>query len=898
MNQIARQPAVVSDTTLSAVMSEEADYIENRRRVSKVDGEKLTGLALSGGGIRSATFSLGILQALSRQGFTKHLDYLSTVSGGSYIGSFFGALYLDPQSRTVAGAPPPPTGGTLSPADQAFVDNPLQSGRGRASIAQLREFGRYLTPGGTSDALFGFGLIARNWISLQVVIGLLPLLVFLVLRLAQHEIDDAEGAWKYDFFNVHVPGPQDMTPGGEFPPWLLFALAGIFAIIAAGIAMSYWFSRRDFVPRHFSVRLLFNFPLWAAVAVMALLADGLYDTFARPASACLAYQNDLLKLNDQVIDAIQQCSRVRADFIENIFLVALLASLVIAVAAYVVAALHQKWTEQGKIDAAEAEERVRSRLTRALSRMIEYTIIMGVMAVIALLGQRIAVAWSLFDYHVEDVTYLVQRADTYGAMRLGFGYFWPLLAIAAPALLTVWAHSALRRGRGKGWLARPSGQAALGLSILVLWLGIWAGIAYSVPPGNALLIAAGAVLLALVGQSYCHGFLNLSSLVTLYSTRLKQAYIGASNPEREEQGFETDRIGDHIPMTEYYGEADETSTRAARPVHLINMTAAQTEPDGKSRIVAHDRKGKPFHVSPVGLIHQGEGYGLSARIDIQKSEELTLAGWTAISGAAASTAIGSMTSAGLSILAMMANVRLGYWWRTGMKRWKLWPPASDTVLGYLAEEMRGSFSAGVDRYRWYLTDGGHFENSGVYALLQRRLDFIIVSDNGADPDYRLDDIVRLVQRARTDLGVDISFLSEAELNTKIIDPELRPLFGTYDEIAQAPKRGCGSPCYAALAKIRYDLDGATPLGDTSDGMLLLIKPRLNFTEPPELLAYRNREAGQDFPQQTTLDQFFDEEQWEAYRRFGEHVGTALFAKRKGSWSPADEFAAATIVKAK
>jgi len=62
------------------------------------------------------------------------------------------------------------------------------------------------------------------------------------------------------------------------------------------------------------------------------------------------------------------------------------------------------------------------------------------------------------------------------------------------------------------------------------------------------------VFVALVGQSYCHGFLNLSSLVTLYATRLKQAYIGASNPERAEQGFETDRIGDHIPMDEYYGD--------------------------------------------------------------------------------------------------------------------------------------------------------------------------------------------------------------------------------------------------------------------------------------------------------------------------------------------------------
>ena len=50
------------------------------------------GLALSGGGIRSATFSLGFLQALAANGLLRHVDFLSTVSGGGYIGSFLGAL--------------------------------------------------------------------------------------------------------------------------------------------------------------------------------------------------------------------------------------------------------------------------------------------------------------------------------------------------------------------------------------------------------------------------------------------------------------------------------------------------------------------------------------------------------------------------------------------------------------------------------------------------------------------------------------------------------------------------------------------------------------------------------------------------------------------------------------
>ena len=50
------------------------------------DGHNLVGLALSGGGIRSATFSLGVLSALARHGLLRHVDFLSTVSGGGYIG--------------------------------------------------------------------------------------------------------------------------------------------------------------------------------------------------------------------------------------------------------------------------------------------------------------------------------------------------------------------------------------------------------------------------------------------------------------------------------------------------------------------------------------------------------------------------------------------------------------------------------------------------------------------------------------------------------------------------------------------------------------------------------------------------------------------------------------------
>jgi hypothetical protein len=405
-------------------------------------------------------------------------------------------------------------------------------------------------------------------------------------------------------------------------------------------------------------------------------------------------------------------------------------------------------------------------------------------------------------------------------------------------------------------------------------------------------------------QAFMYGFLNLSSLVTLYSARLKRAYVGASNPDEEsEGGYDIDQRGDLVPMHTYYGAQlnDEgrfsrltpcTSAELAhaRPLHLINVTVAQTEAVGESHVVAYDRKGLPMHVGPAGVI---SGIGREDAAvkwrNFGDCESLSLSEWTAISGAAASTAMGSMGSLGLSVLTMMTNVRLGYWWKQDERDfWELPRSWRDTVPGYLFSEMSMHFDTSpATKRRWYLSDGGHFENTGAYALLQRRLKFIVVSDNGADPEYHCDDMMRLLQRASTDLGAKIDFLNSSELDEQFGKKcDTRKAFGEYaDLIMKASKDNRGGP-YAALAQIRYD--------NGSKGWLLLIKPRLTFLEPPELLAYQARRTGKHFPQQTTLDQFFDEEQWEAYRRLGEVVGDALFAPvvpaalaKTAKWLPGD-----------
>ena len=109
------------------------------------------GLALSGGGIRSATFSLGVLQALAANGLLRHVDYLSTVSGGGYIGAFLGAL-IQRREPIAAGGP---TG--IARAERDLGDP------GALPLKWLRDHGRYMSPNGAGDEITAGAVTSAIW---------------------------------------------------------------------------------------------------------------------------------------------------------------------------------------------------------------------------------------------------------------------------------------------------------------------------------------------------------------------------------------------------------------------------------------------------------------------------------------------------------------------------------------------------------------------------------------------------------------------------------------------------------------------------------------------------------------------------------------------------------------
>src|ERR1039458_114336 len=94
------------------------------------------GIGLSGGGIRSATFNLGILQGLAAKGLLPYVDYLSTISGGGYIGTWLHSVIL----RYGKGPPAEPAK-LLSPKDHPIPGEPDQD-----PITFLRKYSSYLAP--------------------------------------------------------------------------------------------------------------------------------------------------------------------------------------------------------------------------------------------------------------------------------------------------------------------------------------------------------------------------------------------------------------------------------------------------------------------------------------------------------------------------------------------------------------------------------------------------------------------------------------------------------------------------------------------------------------------------------------------------------------------------------
>lgn len=343
---------------------------------------------------------------------------------------------------------------------------------------------------------------------------------------------------------------------------------------------------------------------------------------------------------------------------------------------------------------------------------------------------------------------------------------------------------------------------------------------------------------------------NANSLHPLYRDRLGKAFI--FKPEkivlRDSEGVQPE-------LSQLSPENTKLSTlsESDSPYHLIN-TALNLQSSKTSN--RRGRNADFFMLSRNYVGSPATGYVETSAMEAAVPT-LGLATAIATSGAAASADMGSATIRTLSPTLALLNIRLGYWLRNPRKLGEgfAWDALANfyyfcEMFGYLNEW----------RHSVYLTDGGHIENLGLYELLRRRCKVIIVVDAEADPQMAFGAFNILERYALIDLGVRI------DLPWQKITDMTKETGKAIDKDGDAPKNA--GP-HVAIGEICYP--------GKRRGILVYIKSSLTGDENDYVFHYKKRYS--DFPHETTLDQLFSEEQFEAYRALGFHATHRFFDRR-------------------
>jgi Patatin-like phospholipase len=353
-----------------------------------------------------------------------------------------------------------------------------------------------------------------------------------------------------------------------------------------------------------------------------------------------------------------------------------------------------------------------------------------------------------------------------------------------------------------------------------------------------------ACLLAALLIAFLWNFLspNGNSLHRLYRERLGHAFCFRMNGDVSE---ERDRL-QLSKLTEN------------RPYHLIN-TAINVQNSEKAN--AKGRNADFFLFSPLYIGSDVTDYASTGTVERvmmnERGVNLDIATAIAISGAAASSNMGTETIKPMALTLAFLNIRLGYWFPN--PKLLASNKTRQSSISYFVKEAFGRLDENGDIV--YLTDGGHIENLGVFELLKRRCKLIIAVDAEADPGMTFPALIKLQRYARIDLG--------ARIDLKWSRIQAVSLQAQKDEPGSSPGPHC------AIGKIEYDNGGV--------GVILYVKSSVTGDENDYIKDYNRRYRA--FPHESTGDQFFSEEQFEVYRALGFHaVDGLLKGKHKAQTS--------------
>ncbi len=883
-------------------------------------------LCFSGGGIRSATFGLGLMQGLARNRLLGQFDYLSTVSGGGYLGSWLtGWIYRErrkladaPERQQLAAGQEPEERQRLADQDAQDaqdtrdalrkVETRLQSLPGSSPgssfdqepepVRYLRQYSRYMSPKVgllSADTWTLVSIFLRNlflnWLVLLPLLALglmIPRVSVILTRLGTRPWFQAREDWIFQLVfwlavvfgscaigyiaaarpSLAAKSTLKSKRRGQIP-FLLFCELPL--TLMAILITLYWawlrsrgtpLSGLHFVILGWETSPLVGFVLFGTLLhlggfllsryfVRSYVLGELSVTLATGALGGLAAWLAATRLFPDVTPGL--VSEIYACFAAPLllFLFLLAATLFVGLSSYYTSDADREWL---------------ARAGAWILIVVAVRIVLFAIVIFGPVALLYAPTWISSVGGISGLITLIlgRSARTKGRKdqqekgeqsRTAIGLD-KLLVFAAPvfaasilvvlaqltALLIRWL-SEISEAQGPVWPALP------GFVKDHFWL-MPLKIVYYCPWWTVVVVA---LLFALVG-GIMGWFVDINrfSLHAGYRDRLIRAYLGASRGSRRTPnpftGFDDD---DNVQMQDLRGN---------RPFHVVNM--ALNLVSGKD-LAWQDRKAETFTASPL---HAGSfrlGYRDTAEYGQHRGHKeiaLSLGTAVAISGAAASPNMGYHSSPVVTFLLALFNVRLGWWLGNP-------GPAGNHTFNTpgprFAPKSLFAEAFGLtdnDHPYVYLTDGGHFENLGLYEMVLRRCRYIVVSDGGQDAEFTFEDLGNALSKIRVDLGVPIKF-GRIPLSARPAKQE------KYDPADDA--NAASAQSYCAIARICYSCVDSVPGGTARDGFLLYIKPALNGTEPADVFHYARLHP--QFPHEPTSQQLYTESQFESYRELGSYV---------------------------
>jgi hypothetical protein len=857
------------------------ESIHHESRIDPTDAS--AALCFSGGGIRSATFGLGVLQTLVRSGLLPRFDYLSTVSGGGYLGSWLSAWIHRGKSTGNVFA-------ELAGSYEKSIESPEPP-----QLSHLRRFSNYLSPrlsafSADTWALAGIFLrnLALNWLVLLPVLFVLMILPrFFIAGIQTH------GGWG--------------------------AIAGACIAAAIGLFASTWYAATDLPSNGGRRGTDVSFTTWRLLPLII---------GAHALALAWAWIGNALTVPPDV-EALAKDPRVHwevfngdahlylpfgqptifhlPEFPFRIFTLIVVVPIVLgAVGGWIWARRRARVAPKTSGEVAENLPRGWSAMGWRIAVVIISTLVGA--AGIAWLTRHVfpMPGWDVINYTAFSpplilavfllANFLIPGLSSWISTESdrewwGRASGWILAAVVASATIgavvfwgPIWLQSLEKRfetetilaslggvsgifgalsamiGASSGSEVKPSRRRlapkllALGAVLFVLLIGMffsflvdeWVERSYNLtfdPAGLPTLgkvaaIACATAILTLVMGKFVN--VNRFSMHMMYRNRLVRAYLGASRMEGKRRPHRFTGFDDRDDLRLH-------ELGAQRPLHIVNITLNLV---GGDNLAWQERRAESFTASSLhcgsyqinrantspGAFQPSCSYG--------HPRGLSLGTAFAISGAAANPNSGYHSSSIVTLLMTLFNLRLGWWLPNpgacGAAYWHRSGP-SFALTPLLAEALGMTTEK---RAFVNLSDGGHFDNMGLYEMLLRRCHYIVVVDGEQDGLYSFAGLSDGLRKARIDFGIEV----DIDLN----------------QISATPSKCC------SVGRIRYSsIDG----NGAPDGWLLYIKPVILGSEPADVRNYHSRNGA--FPHESTGDQFFSESQFESYRALGQHLAAQI-----------------------